>query len=326
MRIHIQNPPGEDPFAVTEEQWHDAVVRAGPVGAGHRVTFGNDDAAFAAAMHEAEAVVASPPSIAGRFPCHAPSLSLIFCLAAGVEKLAPFDRLPDGVIVVNNRGVHGAKAGEFSAMALLMLNTHFPQLVAAQREGAWRPLFSPTLRGKRVTVVGVGDLGGAAARQARHFGAHVTGVRTRAIAHPDCDEMFSADALDEVLPRSEFLVLACPLTPATRNLMDRRRLGMLPRGAGLVNIGRGALWDQDALCDLLESGHLGGAVVDVFAPEPLPAGHRMWTTPNLMITPHISADSPVTYNPDSLDIVFRNLEAWREGRTMPNQVDLARGY
>jgi phosphoglycerate dehydrogenase-like enzyme len=326
MRIHIQNPPGEDLFAVTEQQWHDAVVRAGPVGAGHRVTFGNDDAAFAMAMDEAEALVASPPSIAGRFPCHAPSLSLIFCLAAGVEKLAPFDRLPEGVIVVNNRGVHGAKAGEFAAMALLMLNTHFSELVAAQREGVWRPIFAPTLRGKRVTVIGVGDLGGAAARQARHFGARITGVRTRAVAHPDCDEMFSVAALDEVLPGSEFLVLACPLTPATRNLMNRRRLATLPKGAGLVNIGRGALWDQDALCDLLESGQVGGAVVDVFAPEPLPVGHRMWTTRNLMITPHISADSPVTYNPDSLDIVFSNLEAWREGRTMPNQVDLARGY
>ena len=326
MRIHIQNPPGQDPFIVTEQQWHDAVARAGAIGAGHAVTFGNDDASFAAAMNEAEALLAQPPNIAGRFPCHAPSLSLIFCLAAGVEKLAPFERLPEGVIVVNNRGVHGAKAGEFAAMALLMLNSHFPELAAAQREGAWRPMFAPTLRGKRVTVVGVGDLGGAAARQARHFGAHVTGVRTRAIAHPDCDEMVAVDALDRVLPRSEFLVLACPLTPATRNLVDRRRLGLLPKGAGLVNIGRGALWDQDALCDLLESGHLGGAVVDVFAPEPLPAGHRMWTTRNLMITPHVSADSPVTYNPDSLDIVFRNLEAWRAGRTMPNQVDLARGY
>jgi phosphoglycerate dehydrogenase-like enzyme len=326
MRIHIQNPPGDDLFAVTRQQWYEAVARAGQIGAGHKVSFGNDDAAFAAAMDEAEALIAAPPTIAGRFPCHAPSLSLIFCLAAGIEKLAPFDRLPEGVIVVNNRGVHGAKAGEYAAMALLMLNTHFPELIAAQREAAWQPIFAPTLRGRRVTVIGAGDLGGNAARQARHFGAHLTGVRTRAIAHPDFDEMFAIDALDEVLPRSEFVVLACPLTPATRNLMDRRRLGLLLNGAGLVNIGRGALWDQDALCDLLESGHLGGAVIDVFAPEPLPPGHRMWSTRNLLITPHVSADSPVTYNPDSLDIVFSNLAAWREGRAMPNQVDLARGY
>jgi phosphoglycerate dehydrogenase-like enzyme len=76
----------------------------------------------------------------------------------------------------------------------------------------------------------------------------------------------------------------------------------------------------------LESGHLDGAVIDVTTPEPLPAGHRAWNTPNLVITPHVSADSPATYNPDSLDIFLQNLQARRDGRAMPNQVDLARGY
>jgi glyoxylate/hydroxypyruvate reductase A len=325
MRIHIQNSP-DDPFAVTPAQWREAVARAGEIGAGHAVSFGADDAVFAAAIAEAEALIATPATIAGRFPCSAPQLALIFCLAAGVEKLAPFDRLPEGVVVVNNRGVHGAKAGEYCAMALLLLNVRVPDLVAAQRAQSWRPHFVPTLRGRRVTVVGVGDLGGNAARQARHFGAFVTGVRTRAVAHEDFDEMIAVDALDTVLPHTEFLVMACPLTPATRNMVDRRRLGLLPAGAGVVNIGRGPLIDQDALCDLLGDGHLSGAVIDVFEPEPLPPGHRMWSTPNLVVTPHVSADNPVTYNPDSLDIVFSNLAAWHDGRTMPNRVDLARGY
>ena len=132
--------------------------------------------------------------------------------------------------------------------------------------------------------------------------------------------------LDRVLPATEFLVLACPLTEATRGLMDRRRLGLLPRGAGLVNIGRGALVDQDALCDLLDGGHLSGAVLDVFTPEPIPPGHRLWTTRNLIISPHTSADDPATYNPRSLDMFFDNLRAWREGRRMPNLFDPARGY
>ena len=99
-----------------------------------------------------------------------------------------------------------------------------------------------------------------------------------------------------------------------------------PAGAAIVNIGRGPLIDQEALCDLLEDGKLSGAVIDVFDPEPLPPGHRMWSVPNLVVTPHISADSPETYNPDSLDIVFANLAAWRDGRAMPNRVDLSRGY
>jgi glyoxylate/hydroxypyruvate reductase len=129
-----------------------------------------------------------------------------------------------------------------------------------------------------------------------------------------------------VLPQTEFLVLACPLTDATRGLIDRRRLDMLPRGAGLVNIGRGALIDQDALCDLLDAEKLSGAVLDVFTPEPIPQGHRLWSTRNLIISPHTSVDDPNTYNARSLDLFFDNLRASREGKSMPNLFDPARGY
>jgi len=108
--------------------------------------------------------------------------------------------------------------------------------------------------------------------------------------------------------------------------MDRRRLGLLPPGAGLMNIGRGGLLDQDALCDLLDSGHLSGAVLDVFTPEPLPDGHRLWTTPNVIISPHTSVDEPATYNALSLDLFFENLRALRDGRPMPNVYDTTRGY
>ena len=99
-----------------------------------------------------------------------------------------------------------------------------------------------------------------------------------------------------------------------------------PEGAGLVNIGRGALLDQDALCDALDNGRLGGAVLDVFVPEPVPPGHRLWTTPNLIMSPHTSADDPDTYNPESLDLFFANLRALRDGQPMPNQFDTQRGY
>ena len=94
----------------------------------------------------------------------------------------------------------------------------------------------------------------------------------------------------------------------------------------MVNIGRGELLDQDALCDALDDGHLSGAVLDVFAPEPIPPGHRLWTTPNLIISPHTAADDPATYNPRSLDIFLENLRAWRDARPLPNRFDIARGY
>ena len=209
-------------------------------------------------------------------------------------------------------------------MALLMLVNRMPALMTAQREGRWEPRHGGALAGRRVVVVGLGTLGGGAAQHAKQFGMHVTGVRTRAEPHPACDRVV-AD-LDSVLPEAEFLYLATPLTGATRNLLSRERIARLPKGAGIANVGRGALLDQDAAMDALDSGQLGGAVLDVFDPEPIPPGHRLWTTPNLIITPHTSADDPATYNARSLDIFFDNLRALRESRPLPNRFDIERGY
>jgi phosphoglycerate dehydrogenase-like enzyme len=199
-------------------------------------------------------------------------------------------------------------------------------MLTHQRAGRWRKLWGAVVAGRTVTVVGLGTLGGAVAEQAARFGMVVTGVRANPAPHPACVRVLGTDALDSVLPATEFLVLACPLTAATRGLIDRRRLGLLPRDAGVVNIGRGELLDQDALCDRLDDGHLSGAVLDVFTPEPIPDGHRLWTTPNLVISPHTAADDPATYNPRSLDIFLDNLRAWRDGRPLPNRFDIARGY
>ncbi|MBN8891109.1 MAG: hydroxyacid dehydrogenase [Rhodospirillales bacterium 70-18] len=330
MRIHIQNPPppadgSPDPFIITAAQVEQAAARGGETEA-HTLSFGNDAASFAAGIADAEAVVTTPGQILGRFPVAAPRLRMIFCTSAGLDRLLPFDWLPPGVALLNNRGVHSAKVGEYSLMALLMLAARVPAYATQQRAGVWKPFFTPILRGRRLLVVGTGDLGAAGAREARRYGMHVTGVRARPAPHPDFDAILGTDALDAALADTEFLLLACPLTPATRNILDRRRLGLLPAGAGLINVGRGALLDQDALCDLLEAGRLSGAVLDVTVPEPLPPDARLWRTPNLLVTPHVAADNPETYNVDSLDIFFANLRAARAGEAMPNLVDPGRGY
>jgi phosphoglycerate dehydrogenase-like enzyme len=326
MRIHIQNPPDDPLFLFSREMWDAAAARAPDVGGGHVVTLGNTDAEFAAGIAEAEALISDIGVVAKHFPCAAPKLKLLFITNAGLDRLAPFDFLPPGVALLNNAGVHSTKAGEFAIMSVLMLANRVPEMVTHQRAGRWQKLWGAVMHQRRVTVVGLGSLGGGAAMQATRFGMHVTGVRTTAQPHPHCTEVVLTAELDRVLPTTEFLVLACPLTAATRDLMTRRRLNLLPRGAGVVNIGRGALIDQDALCDLLDSEHLSGAVLDVFTPEPIPEGHRLWTTRNLIISPHTSADDPATYNPYSLDLFFANLRAQRDGKPMPNQFDPARGY
>jgi glyoxylate/hydroxypyruvate reductase A len=324
MRIHIQNHPAEPVFAVTPELWAEAATRAGERGL--RVSFGLTPEEFREALAEAEVLIAAPATLAQLLPVPAPRLRLIFCTAAGVDALAPFTSLPPGAVLVNNRGVHGAKAGEYAVMALLMLANRMPALATAQRNRRWEKHHGSLLAGRRLTIVGLGDMGAHAAELAARFGMEVTGIRARPVPHFACVHVLGPDALDTCLPRTEFLLLACPLTAATRGLLNRERIFRLPRGAGVVNIGRGELIDEAALHEALLTGHLSGAVLDVFTEEPLPAHHPFWETPNLILTPHVSADDPARYIPASLDIFFANLQAWREGRPLPNQVDLARGY
>jgi glyoxylate/hydroxypyruvate reductase A len=326
MRIHIQNPIDDPLFLFSHEQWDAAAARAGDIGRGHEITLGNTDEDFAAGMDDAEALVTELGVMQRLFPCRAPKLRLIFVTSAGLEKLAPFDWLPSNVTLLNNSGVHSEKAGEFGIMAILMLANRVPTLVANQHAGKWRKQWGGLVGGKHLTVVGLGGMGAPIAHWGKVFGLQVTGVRTHAAPHPDCHEVITAAELDRVLPTTDCLALAAPLTEATRGMLDRRRLGLLPQGAGVVNIGRGALLDQDALCDLLDSGHLSGAVLDVFTPEPLPEGHRMWTTPNVIVSPHTSVDDPGSYNPRSLDLFFENLRARRDGQPMPNVFDTTRGY
>ncbi len=326
MRIHVQNPAHDPLGPVTPELWARVAVRAGEDASAHVVSFAADRAGYEAAIAEAEALVTDKDVLAALLPLRAPRLRLVFVANAGLDNLAPFDWLPPGVALLNNRGTHAAKAGEFGIMAVLMLANRVPEMVTLQRAGRWRKLWGAVLAGRRMTVVGLGALGGAVAAHGARFGLRVTGVRARPAPHPDCAEVIGPEHLDAALQATEFLVLACPLTPATRNLLDRRRLSLLPGGAGVVNIGRGPLLDQDAVCDLLDTGRLSGAVLDVFDPEPIPAGHRLWTTPNLVISPHTAADDPNTYYELSLECFFKNLRALRERRALPTLVDVVRGY
>ena len=326
MRIHLQNPADDPLFDFSLPMWDAAAARAPDIGTGHVVSVGVNGSDFAAAIAETEALICDVSVVRAQFPCQAPRLRLLFVTNAGLDRLAPFNWLPQGVTLMNNRGTHAVKSGEFGIMAVLILANRVPEMVTHQRAGEWHKLWGTVLGGKRLTVIGLGTLGGATAAHATRFGMQVTGVRANPSPHPECAVVIGTDALDSVLPATDFLLLACPLTERTRGMMDRRRVGLLPRGAGIVNIGRGELLDQDALCDALDAGALSGAVLDVFTPEPIPPGHRLWRTPNLIISPHTAADDPATYNPRSLDIFLENLRALRDGRSLPNRFDIDRGY
>ena len=215
----------------------------------------------------------------------APNLKWIHCIGAGVEHLLPLDWIPQGVTLTNNKGVHAAKAGEFGLMSILMLHSHMPAIVTNQRNRIYDSLYASPIAGKTLVVIGTGSLGGAAAKMVQTLGVHVIGVNRHGGPVDGCNEIVTTDDLDEVLPRADYVLAATPDTPETRGLLDRRRLDLLKATAGIVNIGREAIMDYDALCDKLEDGTLAGAILDVFDPEPIPAASRLWHTKNLIVHP-----------------------------------------
>jgi phosphoglycerate dehydrogenase-like enzyme len=232
----------------------------------------------------------------------------------------PLTWMPPGVRMTTNRGVHGPKAGEFAAMAILMMSNHLPALVTAQREGRWARIFSTPARGKTLLIVGVGAMGGAAARYAKRLGLRVLGVRRTRRRHASVDEMFGPDQLDHVLSRADIVLVTVPLTPETRQLIGKRELDLMKPGAALINMARARVVDYEALAAKLASGELSGALLDVFDPEPLPADSPLWTTPNLVITPHVSSDDADSYVPRTLDLLFENVRRHRAGRPLKNVV------
>ena len=177
-------------------------------------------------------------------------------------------------------------------------------------------------------VLGMGDIGGEFGRRVKALGAHVIGVRRTDTRCPDyADEVHLTADLDRLLPLADVVAVTLPGTKETAGLLDRRRIGLMKPGAVVLNVGRGIVIDTEALCDALESGHLGGAGLDVTDPEPLPPDHRLWDIPNAVITPHISG---FYHLPETLERIIQisasNLKAFAEGKPLRNIIDFSTGY
>lgn len=256
----------------------------------------------------------------------APQLRWIHITGAGIEPLLPLDWLPEQVILTNNSGVHADKIRESTAMMLLMLNTRIPAIISNQRKANWEQIFSPVIREKTVLIIGLGGMGGAAVQAAHQLGLRIFGVRRGDAPHPNVERIFQMSNFDDALTRADFVLLAAPLTPETRLLMDRRRIGLMKPGSGFINIGRAGLADYDALADALGEGRISGAVLDVFDPEPLPPNSPLWKVDNLIMIPHVSSDDEDRYLPRTFDLVFKNVRRLAAGQELLNVVDRDRGY
>ncbi len=333
LHVHVESR-GEQSFVyhVTRERFDDALGRHGDIAGRIEASIGFDLEGFDEAIAAADVLVLPVPVPAAWRPRlyalaeTAPRLKFVFQTGAGIEKLLPLDWLPPGVPLTNNSGAHAEKAREYVTMAVLMLNNRVPAFATAKSERVWDETFSTAARGKTAVVIGVGHMGGAAAEAAQALGLRVLGVRASGEPHPAVDEMFTPDRFSEVLPRADFVIVTTPLTERTRGLVDARALDLMKRDAGLVNMGRAPVVDYHALAERLTSGRLAGAVLDVFEPEPLPRDSVLWSTPNLIITPHTSSDDDALYIANTLDVLFANLRRQLAGRKVVNRVDPVRGY
>jgi len=236
-----------------------------------------------------------------------PGLRLVQTLSAGYEQW--IDRLPPGVGIANVRGVHGMPVAEWVVGALIAHFRELVELAGWQREQTWRPRrLSDSLIGKRVAILGAGDIATRTRAMLAPFECDVTLVgRSRRDGVVTLDDFLAGP-----VARADVIVLALPVTDETRHLVDDGFLARVADGAVLVNAGRGALIDHDALARAAAAGRIH-AILDVVDPEPLPTGHPLWSTPNLTITPHIGGAIPRTW-PAAWRRAVENLEAFAAGR------------
>jgi len=250
-----------------------------------------------------------------------PNLKWIHCISAGVEHLLPLDWMFEGLVLTNNSGVHSKKAGEYGLMSVLMLHNHIPKIISNQKNKKFVSLFSTPIAGKTIVVVGTGNLGGAMIRLLAPLGPKIIGVNRKGEAVDGCSKVITVDKIDSILSEADILYLAMPETPETKNLISRKRLDLLKPSCGIVNIGRQSTMDYDALCEKLRTNKIAGAILDVFTPEPIELNSKLWQIPNLIITPHVSADDGESYVRLTLDLFIKNLQLFISNKKLVNQID-----
>jgi phosphoglycerate dehydrogenase-like enzyme len=326
LHMHVENSRRLGPvFEVNKSRITEVIGRFPGLSQRLRITLGYDGETFPKQMQTADMLFGWNFDTTVIANGGAPRLKWLHVHGAGINHLLPLDWLPRNVTLTNSRGIHGEKADEYTAMALLMMNNRLPESFTNQRLKRWNQTFSSSIIGKTVLIIGVGHVGGGAAKWAKRFGLRVLGIRQSGKKHAYVDEMYTPNRLRTLLPRADFVLVTTPHTSSTTHLIGATELKLMKDGAGLVNYSRANLVDYDALRAELNKGRLR-AMLDVFDPEPLPASSPLWHTPNLIITPHASSDDSERFTPKTLDLVFRNAERLLAGKGLINRVDRKREY
>ncbi len=244
----------------------------------------------------------------------AENLELFAGVYAGTGHLALDTFEACDIAVTNASGVHGPNIAEYVIGAILTEVRGFKRAWRQQDRREWRSFPARELKDSTVTVVGLGAIGQSVVERLEPFGVNTIGVRYSPEKGGPTDEVYGFDEIHDALARTEYLVLACPLTDETRGLIDSDALLTIRADAYIVNIARGPVIDTDDLVTALQANRIAGATLDVTDPEPLPNDHALWDFETVSITPHNAGHTPVYYE-RTADILAGNVERYRAGDT-----------
>ena len=336
IKIHVKNnhwapgsfptdAEGEKNFTITKEHFNEVLKNEQELKNKVEIFIDWDEDNFISSMPNSDIL------IAWNFPTSnlkkiAPNLKWIHCVSAGVEHLIPLDWMYDGLVLTNSSGVHSKKAGEYGLMSVLMLQNHMTKIITNQKNKKFISLFSNPIAGKTIVVVGTGSLGSSMIKLVAPLGANVIGVNKKGRMIEGCSKVVTTDKIDSVLPEADILYLALPETSETKNLINHKRLNLLKSSCGIVNIGRQSAMDYETLCEKLIKDELAGAILDVFTHEPIESNSKLWNTPNLVITPHVSSDDHGNYVKMTLNVFVENLKLFLLNKELVNKIDKNLGY
>jgi phosphoglycerate dehydrogenase-like enzyme len=252
----------------------------------------------------------------------APHVKWMAVYSAGTDSQRYQDVMKRGMRLTTSAGAQSESVGLACVAGILALARGIPYWLSAQQRREWSPLrgknVPPDIPGQTAVIVGIGYIGAVIARVLHAAGMKTIGIRRNAAPAEHFDQVLPPPALDGLLPACDWLVIACPLAPETRNLIDARRLALMKPSTGIANIARGEIIDEAALADALRAGRLRHAYLDVFHTEPLPAESPLWALPNVLISPHNAGASTGTYA-RGVEIFLRNLSNYLNTRPLENE-------
>ena len=253
-----------------------------------------------------------------------PNLKLIVSMGAGVDHLLRAPGPPPGIPVARLKDVLLTSAmAEWVLLNVLRFHRQDPEYRALQQRKEWLELSAPSTTERRIGILGIGELGSASARVLTSLGFPVMGWSRSAKTLPGVQTFHGADGLMAMAAQTDILICLLPLTPETRGVLNAKLLSALPRGAYVINGARGGHMVAEDMLAALDSGHLAGAALDVFEPEPLPAESRFWSHPKVFLTPHAAS---ITIPSSVAPQVVENIHNMRAGRSLINLVDFSLGY